>query len=121
MAPTKPPKKYTSVVHPAPRSQGYRTVPGSPIEPDAIDNILGLCLIWVLPAFSFAGILVLGTMLISHTLVMRIPLPRQFALIIVIFFASLIMITFFLLATFHMRRCQRRIPLRRAHLALTEV
>lgn len=118
---TKPPNKSASAMPPTPRSQGYRIVPSSPVKPDAIDNILGLCLTYVLPAFFFAGILVLGTMLISHTLVMRIPLPRQFTLIIVIVFACLITINFFLLAIFHVRRCRCRIPLQRVRYALSEV
>lgn len=122
MASTQPPKV---VVTPAKllaaRSQGYRLEPSSPIEADAIDDILGCCLIWILPALFLAGIIVLGTMLISHTLVMRIPLPPLFALIIVIVFAGLITITFFLLVAFHFRRCQRRSTLQRVRFMLSEV
>lgn len=125
MATTKHPKASTCTctlaIPPAAQSQGYSIKPSSPINPDAIDDVLGLCLIWVLPAFFFAGIIVLGTMLISHTLVMRIPLPRKFALIIVIIFAGLITITFFLLVTFHIRRCRRRTPSQRVRFGLSEV
>lgn len=118
---TKPPNKDASAMPPTPRSQGYRIVPSSPVKPDAIDDILGVCLSCVLPAFFFAGILVLGTMLVSHTLVMRIPLPHQFTLIIVIIFACLITITFVLLAIFCVRRRQSRIPLQQVRCALSEV
>lgn len=121
MASTQPPKVDTPVKPLAARSQDYKIEPISPIEPDATDDILRCCLIWILPAFFFAGIIVLGTMLISHTLVMRIPLPRRFALIIVICFAGLITITFFLLIAFHFRRCQRSIPLQRVRFTLSEV
>lgn len=121
MASTQPPKVVTPAKPLAARSQGYRIEPGSPIEADVIDDIICCCLIWILPALFLAGIIVLGTMLISHTLVMRIPLPRLFALIIVIVFAGLITITFFLLMAFHFRRCQRHIPLQRVRFALSEV
>lgn len=94
--------------------QDYRTIePASyPIKADAdtIDDILSCFLIYILPATFFSAIIVLGTMLISYTIVMGIPLPRLFALIIVIVFAGLITVTFFLLMVFHFRRrCQRRI------------
>lgn len=105
----------------AARPQGYRTAPNSLIEPDAIDDILGCCLIWILPAVFFTGIIVLGTMLISHTLVMRVPLPRQFTLILVIIFAILITITLVFLMVFHIRRRQRRMSLHRVRFTLSEV
>lgn len=74
----------------------------SPIKADAdaediIDDILSCFLIYILPASFLSGIIVLGMMLISSTIVMRIPLPRLFALIIIIVFAVLITITFFFL------------------------
>lgn len=121
MASTQPPKVVTPAKLLAARSQDYRIEPSSPIEADAIDDILGCCLIWILPALFLAGTIVLGTMLISNTLVMRIPLPRLFALIIVIVFAGLITITFFLLMAFHFRRCQRRSTLQRVRFTLSEV
>lgn len=121
MATTKPSKASTWAIPPAPRSQGYITLPSYPINPDVIEDVLGLCLIWALPAFFFAGIIVLGTMLISHTLVMRIPLPRRFTLVIVIVFAGLLTITFFLLVAFHIRRCQLRITLQQVRFELSEV
>lgn len=109
----------------AARSQGgYKIIePCSPppIKADAIDEILSCFLIWILPAFFLSGIIVLGTMLISHTIVMRIPLPRLFTLIIVILFAVLITITFFLLMAFHFRRSQRRIRSKRVRFTLSEV
>lgn len=107
--------------------QGYRTIePASSsikAEADVIDDILSCFLIYILPASIFSGIIVLGTMLISYTIVMRIPLPRLFALIIVIVFAGLITITFFFLVVFHFRRrrCQRRVRIQRVRFTLSEV
>lgn len=121
MASTLPPEAVTPAKPVAARSQGYRIEPNPPIEADAIDDMLGCFLIWILPASFLAGIIVLGTLLISHTIVMRIPLPRLFALIIVIVFAVLITITFLLLMAFHFRRCQRRIPFKRVRFTLSEV
>lgn len=111
------------------RSQGgvYRIIeacssPPPPIKADdAIDEILSCFLIWILPTFFLFGIIVLGTMLISYTIVMRISLPRLFTLIIVILFAALITITFFLLMAYHFRRSQRRIPFQRVRFTLSEV
>lgn len=121
MASTQPSNAVTPAKPLAARSQGYRVESSPPIEADAIDDILGCCLIWILPALFLAGIIVLGTVLISNTIVMRIPLPRLFALIIVIVFALLITITFFLLMAFHFRRSQRRIPFKRVRFTLSEV
>lgn len=102
MASSQPPRGQNSASLPAPRYRGQIVVP------DTTDDIIGLCLNWVLPLLFFCGIIVLSTMLITYTLVMRQALPRLFAFIIVITFAVLITITFFLLVIFHVRRCQRK-------------
>lgn len=118
--------------HVARSQQGYRTIEpaSSPVAKAAeaddvisIDDILSSFLIYILPASFFSGIIVLGTMLISYTIVMRTPLPRLFALIIVIVFAGLIMITFFFLMVFHFRRrrSQRRLSFQRVRFTLSEV
>lgn len=102
MASSQPPSGQNSASLPAPRYRGQIVVP------DTTDDIIGLCLNWVLPLLFFCGIIVLSTMLITYTLVMRQVLPRLFTFIIVITFAVLITITFFLLVIFHVRRCQRK-------------
>lgn len=101
MASSQPLTGYASANRPMHRSGGHT------VAPDPIDDVIDLCLIWVLPTLFLCGIVVLGTMLTTYTLVMRRPLPRLFTFIIVITFAVLITITFFLLVTFHNRRCQR--------------
>lgn len=101
MASRHPPRRHTFASPPTPRSRGHT------VASDTIDDILGMCLNWILPVIFFCVIIILVTMLTTYTLVMRQPLPRVFTFVIVITFSALITITFFILVIFHIHRCQR--------------